>query len=85
MASRTDLVDWVKKALEQQGGQGTIVGICKHIWAHHERELRDSGDLFYTWQYDMRWAGDHLRRTGLMKAASASPKGLWELTGRKSK
>jgi len=38
------------------------------------------GDLFYTWQYDMRWAATKLRRDGKLKAATRSPKGTWELT-----
>jgi hypothetical protein len=38
--------------------------IAKWIWEHHEAELRDSGDLFYTWQYDMRWAGTRLSNEG---------------------
>lgn len=42
------------------GGKGSIVDICRHIWENHEAELKASGDLFYTWQYDMRWAGQRL-------------------------
>jgi len=80
MASQQDLDDWVHKALADLGGRGTIAEVCKHIWQHHEKELRGSGDLFYKWQYDMRWAADHLRRAGFMKPANVSPKGLWELT-----
>ena len=85
MASREDLVDWVHKALKDLGGKGTIVDICKHIWKNHERELRDSGDLFFTWQYDMRWAGDHLRRAEIMKPTNVSPRGLWELSPKGTK
>ena len=61
MASRLDLQDWVVHALEAHGGKATIVQSAKHIWENHESELRASGDLFYTWQYDMRWACTRLR------------------------
>ena len=80
MAAQADLDGWVHDALIALGGHGSIVDVCKYIWKNHERELRDSGDLFYKWQYDMRWAADHLRRAGIMKSATASPKGLWELS-----
>ena len=80
MVKKSDLDDWVHDALSELGGHGTIVDVCKHIWKHHERELRDSGELFYTWQYDMRWAADHLRGAEIMKPATASPRGIWELS-----
>jgi hypothetical protein len=79
MATSADLDDWVHDALVEFGGRGRIVDICKFIWKHHEQHLRNSGDLFYTWQYDMRWTADHLRRSGVMKQANNSPKGIWEL------
>ena len=85
MASKDNLYDWVHKALIDNGGSGGIVDVCKHIWKNHERELREAGDLFFTWQYDMRWAGDHLRKARVMKPANVSPKGLWELAKTTSK
>lgn len=85
MVKQSDLDDWVHDALFELGGRGSIVDVCKHIWKNHERELRDSGDLFYKWQYDMRWAADHLRRAGIMKPATASPRGLWELATLKAR
>ena len=79
MATKLDLADWLLEALRTNGGGGTIVQLCKHIWEKHESDLRSSGDLFYTWQYDVRWAANELRRTGKMKPVEMSPKGLWEL------
>ena len=80
MATKDDLVDWVFEALESLGGRGTIVEVCRCMWSKHETELRDSGDLFYTWQYDMRWAAQKLRDTGRAKPQDACPKGVWELS-----
>lgn len=79
MARRDDLQDWIIDALRENGGSTTIIEIAKHIWRKHESHLRQSNDLFYTWQYDMRWAGNILRSKGVLKDARTSPKGVWEL------
>jgi hypothetical protein len=78
MATKQDLQDWVMQALTKMGGRGTPTGVAKEIWRSKETELRASGDLFYTWQYDMRWAANRLRRSGKMKPVTTSPKGWWE-------
>ena len=54
MATRQDLMDWVVDALRDSGGEASIVEIARYIWNHREDELRGSGNLFFTWQYDMR-------------------------------
>ena len=79
MATRNNLYDWVHEALMELGGSGTIVQIAKEIWKSHKEDLQKSGDLFYTWQYDMRWAANKMRKNGVMKSASVSPHGIWEL------
>lgn len=43
------------------------------------QNLRTSDEVFFNWQYDLRWAARRLRTAGQMKAAGLSPKGLWEL------
>jgi hypothetical protein len=80
VALKMDLPGWVQEALAAQGGSGSIVDVCRHIWQVHEPDLRMSGDLFYTWQYDVRWAAYQLREAGRMKAEKDSPKGVWQLT-----
>ena len=77
--NRDNLQLWVVDALKSHGGRGTIVQVCKHIWEHHEGQLRTSGDLFFTWQYDVRWAANILRRNNIMRPAEDSPQGIWEL------
>lgn len=79
MASKADLVDWVNEALTNAGGTASLLYVAKHIWDHREKELRDSGNLFYTWQYDMRWAATELRRRGVMVAAEDDRRGKWTL------
>ena len=79
MATKLDLQDWVTDALRANGGTARLVDVAKFIWAHHEAQLKASGDLLYTWQYDMRWAANVLRRKGVMKPVAASPTGVWQL------
>ena len=79
MATKHDLGDWIVEALRANGGFASIVEICRHVWEQHEADLLSSGDLFLTWQYDIRWAATNLRHGGVLKAASLSPPGVWEL------
>jgi hypothetical protein len=79
MARKEDLQGWVVDALKHLGGNGTIVQVSKYVWDHHEKELKDSGNLFYTWQYDLRWAANRLRRKKKIRPAEDSPRGVWEL------
>jgi len=55
---------WVLEALRANGNQGSILEISRHVWMHHERDIRNAGDLLYTWQYDLRWAITDLNRRG---------------------
>jgi hypothetical protein len=64
MASNALLKTWVLEALEALGGSGKVVDISRHIWENHEADLKAEGDLFYTWQYAMRWAAQTLQHEG---------------------
>jgi hypothetical protein len=79
LATKKDLVDWVLTALREAGGRATQLEVAKRLWQKHESELKASGDLFYTWQYDFRWAGTELRKSKIMRSATMSPRGVWEL------
>jgi hypothetical protein len=79
MATREDLQTWVIDALKSRQGTGSIVQVAEHIWHNHEQELRKSGDMFYTWQYDMRWACTRLRERKIVQPAEISAKGQWKL------
>ena len=79
MTSRLDLQEWVIRALKAHGGTGTIVQVARYIWANYRRELEASGDLFFTWQYDMRWACTRLRERKIVKPAEVSARGQWQL------
>ena len=79
MSSREDLKTWVVAALRFHSGTASILQVCTYIWDHHEGDLRSSGPLFYTWQYDVRWAAQSLRRTGVLKPVNGSRSQPWEL------
>ena len=70
---------WVLDALRSLGGKGTIVAICKWVWDNHQHDLQKQGELFYTWQYDIRWVALVLRTGKVVKTAQSPPKGVWEL------
>jgi len=67
MITRDRLTFFVINAIKFHGGEATIIEIAKHIWQNHEHDLRASGDLFFTWQYDFRWAISTLRKTGIIE------------------
>jgi hypothetical protein len=73
---KKDLEQCVVEALEELGGSGSVVDVSKVVWRRYEPELRGSGDLFYTWQYDIRWAAQKLRDRGKLRLAG---KRKWEI------
>ena len=79
MLSRKDLPDILVEALRSLGGSGAIVQVCQYIWDNYRDSLQNSGDLFYTWQYDIRWAATHLRKKGILRSVIESQSGIWEL------
>jgi hypothetical protein len=72
-----DLKEAVFQAVISLGGKAKLIDIAKHIWVHRESDLRASGDRFYKWQYEMRWAAKNLRDEGRFAPAEDSPKGIW--------
>ena len=79
MATRDDMMDWVIECLKSRGGKGWPKDVAKYIWENHEDQLRDSGNLLYTWQYDVRWAAQKLRNTGVLTAVHGRRDLPWEL------
>ncbi|QPF85972.1 hypothetical protein IC762_06605 [Bradyrhizobium genosp. L] len=74
--TREDLKPLILTAIGSPGNKAKIAKIAKFIWDHHQSDLEASGDFFYTWQYDMRWAGDSLVKEG--KLDKKSRVGVWE-------
>jgi hypothetical protein len=77
---REIMTDWVVDALGQLGGSGTIIEVARRVWDRHEPDIRAAEDLLYEWQYELRWAGDILRRDGILRPSDNSKRGVWELS-----
>jgi hypothetical protein len=79
MVTREEMKGWVLEALEASGGVGYPKDVAKFIWDKYEPDLRRSGGLLYTWQYDVRWAAQSLRNSGILKAVDGRRDLPWEL------
>jgi hypothetical protein len=77
-ATKNRLKAWILEALQALGGSGHVLEVSRAVWERHEVDLQASGDLFFTWQYDLRWAAKELRDEGALKPAT-SRRGPWEL------
>lgn len=78
MLKRQSLLPIILEALGESGGSARMRDIAKYIWDNHQAELKQSGEFFYVWQYDLRWAGDALVRQRKIK--KGPPQGVWHLT-----
>ena len=54
-----------------------MLDVSKAIWEAHQSDLAASGDLFYTWQYDVRWAAQKLRESGVLMKLDGDRRGQW--------
>lgn len=85
---RNDLPDFLYKIIDELGGKASMMSIFRKFWEKHGKELSSADDMFYTWNYDIRWAATQLRSQGRMKpaftkenthGAPMSPRGIWEI------
>ena len=79
MSYRENLKEWVAEALGKLGGQAYINDVARQIWLDHESELRSWDEHFYSWQYDMRWAAQHLRNKNVLSFHKVGSKSRWVL------
>lgn len=79
MASRKEMKTWVRAALTSMGGSGWPRDVAKYIWDNYEVEIKLSGSLLYTWQYDARWAATAMRKEGMLKPVYGKNDKPWEL------
>jgi hypothetical protein len=77
---RDALMPLVIEALQANKGKARVIDVCRYIWEHYEDDLKASGNLLYTWQYDVRWAAQKLRNAGTLKAVHNDRTRPWELT-----
>jgi len=79
MNIRVEIQPWIIRALSDCGGHATITAVAKHIWEHHEKELRSNEDIFFNWQYEMRWAAGALRKRHKIAPVKNYERGSWGL------
>jgi len=80
MIKRKDLTCILEEALVSLGGEGKIVEICEYIWSKYKDDLFASGDIFYTWQYDLRMsAKETLKAKGKVITLKDGKKSIWKL------
>ena len=82
VAGKAVLQSWLVEALASLGGSATVVDICREIWHLHREDLEVSGDLAFTWQYDIRWAAKVLRDEGILVSAAEQIDREWRLSTR---
>jgi hypothetical protein len=71
------LEGWILDALKAGGGELAVIDVHKYVWDHRETELRQSGDHFYKWQYEIRWAAQNLRDKSMLFYPR---RGFWALS-----
>ena len=81
LISRKVLSEIIIECLKKSNGRSTLLEVSKYVWDNYENELRESGKIFYTWQYDLRWAANELRKLGIMK--NSADKIYWVLVNKK--
>ena len=77
--TRDQLALLVEESLKCLEGAAPLVEVAKDVWKHHEAQLRASCDLFYTWQYDMRWAAQRLWDAHKLAYAKKDRQQVWQL------
>ena len=75
-AHKADLKVWVLEAVDALG-PSSVVAVSRFVWEHYEAELRRSDALFFTWQYDLRWAAQALRDDGHLGPVGRGRAALW--------
>ena len=80
MASQIDsLKGWIVSALQHYMGQAHHIDVAKWIWQNKRDELYEMGDMFYIWQYKIRWAATSLRQDKVLLPADECASGTWAL------
>ncbi|MCW4985468.1 hypothetical protein, partial [Enterobacter hormaechei] len=77
--TRESMKQWIIECLQEREGSAWPREVSKYVWDSYEAELRDSGDMLYTWQYDIRWAAQQLRNEGTLKPVNRRRDLPWEL------
>lgn len=72
---RDDFMPLIMAALNANGGSLKISEVCEFVWINYNARISMS-QVLYTWQYDIRWAANKLRRQNKIKS---DPRGSWTI------
>ncbi|MFC6152077.1 hypothetical protein [Nocardioides yefusunii] len=90
MSNAELLQQWILEALSASGRAGDVLAVSRFVWERHEPDLRANGDLFWTWQVDLREAATALASGGRLvvdgprwaladgAVAAPAPTGAWQ-------
>lgn len=73
------LKSWIVDALNFYQGQAHHIDVAKWVWRNKRDNLYEMGDLFFVWQYKLRWAATSLRQDNILLPSTESPAGTWVL------
>jgi hypothetical protein len=76
---KEELPELLYLLLIEMGGKAKLIDIFKAFYSKYESQLKKSGDLYYTWNYEIRWAATKLRKENRMVNAKEQKKGIWEI------
>ena len=79
MTDRRIFEPWILEAIKEHNGKARVWEVAKHIWDNHESQIRARGNTLYTWQYDVRWAAEKMRKAGVLKEYEHKDRGYWLL------
>lgn len=79
LVTRESMKQWIIVCLQERGGKAWPREVSKYVWDSYEVELRNSGDMLYMWQYEIRWAAQKLRDEGVLKPVNGRRDLPWEL------
>lgn len=77
MSTKEDLKRYILEALDELNGSASIINISKVVWRRHQGDLYNGGNIFYTWNYDLRWAAHQLQKENRLNTLAR--RGVWSL------
>ena len=80
MVTKQILEKMIIEAIKKSSGKASVLEVSKFIWDKYQDDLLKSGNILYTWQYDIRWVAVKLRERGILKQAASNKRGVWQLS-----
>ena len=79
VVTRESMKQQIIESLKERNGSAWPREVSKYVWDNYEADLNDSGDILYTWQYDIHWAAQQLRYDGILRPVYGRRDLPWKL------